>query len=99
MDDLKIVVGFFGGLTWMFCQVMFAALVYVPFLVTRKIWRWYRLPQRKRDAINANQRVAIEYGWHQVETLIQAELLAHGLTDTPEHRARLKSTRLRLRGR
>lgn len=78
--------------------ILFAFGLYVPFLVARKIWRWYRLPQHRRDAINANQRVAIEHGWDRVETLVQAELAAHQLLDTPENRVRLNSSRARRKG-
>lgn len=97
MDDLKIVFGFLGSLLWGVCQMMFAGLVLVPFLVARKIWRWQRLPQAKRDAINANERVAIDHGWNQVELLVQAELIAHGLPDTPANRARLNAGKVRRR--
>lgn len=85
--SLRILLSFLAMPLWV--VVMFWAGI--PFLVLRRIYRWYRLPQVQRDAINANRAIAHRYGWQQVETVIKAELLAHGLPDTPANRARLNS--------
>lgn len=77
--------------------LMYWTCVLAPLLVLRKIWRWYRLPQHKRDAINANERVAWEHSWDGVEAIIKAELLMHGLPDTPANRAKLNSRKIRRR--
>jgi hypothetical protein len=77
--------------------LMYWLLVLTPLLVVRKIWRWYRLPQHRRDAINANERVAWDHNWDAVDTLVRAELIAHGLPDTPANRAKLNSRKIRRR--
>jgi hypothetical protein len=77
--------------------LMYWLCVLTPFLVVRKIWRWYRLPQHKRDAINANKAVAWQHNWDGVEALVRAELIAHGLPDTPANRAKLNSGKTRRR--
>lgn len=77
--------------------VFFTFCFHLPFLVARRIWRWYQLPQHKRDAINANERVAWEHSWDGVEAIVKAELLMHGLPDTPANRARLNSHKIRRR--
>jgi|GEM_PF-4650175 len=77
--------------------LMYWLTVLAPLLVLRKIWRWYRLPQHKRDAINANEQVAWDHNWDAVDTLVRAELIAHGLPDTPANRAKLNSRKIRRR--
>jgi hypothetical protein len=71
---------------------LWAALVWIPFLVLRKVVRWYRLPQHERDAINARSRRKLEADWEHVEQVIQDELRGHRLIDTPENRVRINST-------
>lgn len=95
-DEVTILRGFLSLLA-MPIVVMFMLCVELPFLVARKIWRWYRLPQHRRDAINANEQVAWDHSWEGVETLVRAELIAHGLPDTPANRAKLNSRRIRRR--
>jgi len=73
--------------------LLFTFYVHVPFLIARKIWRWYRLPLEQRLAIRAKEREQFERSWEEVEAIIRAELIAHGLPDTPANRARLNSTR------
>lgn len=67
--------------------------VLAPLLVVRKIWRWYRLPLEQRLAIRAKEREQFERRWEEVEVILKAELIAHGLPDTPANRARLNSAR------
>lgn len=71
---------------------LWTAMVRIPLLVLRKVVRWYRLPQHQRDAINVESRRKREADWEQVEQVIQAELRAHRLMDTPENRVRINST-------
>ena len=71
---------------------LWTAMVWIPFLLLRKVVRWYRLPQHERDVINTESRRKLEADWVQVERVIQAELRAHRLMDTPENRVRINST-------
>lgn len=66
-----------------------AALILPPYWIARELWRWYRRPRAERDAITAQEHAARNGDWERVQTAIRAELLAHGLPDTPENRARL----------
>jgi len=91
-DDNRVILRGCLQLLAMPFMVLWAALVWVPFLVLRKVVRWYRLPQHERDAINAESRRKLEADWEQVEQVIQAELRAHRLMDTPENRVRINST-------
>ena len=77
--------------------ILWTGLVWVPFLVLRKVVRWYRLPLHQREAINAESRRKLEADWDRVEQIIQAELRAHRLMDTPENRVRINSTMQRRR--
>jgi hypothetical protein len=79
-------------------SILVGAFVLLPFYLARRLLRWYRLPQWKRDAINRESRLATEHGWQQVENLIRTELIIHKLADTPENRVKLNSTRSRRRG-
>lgn len=72
--------------------LLFTFYVHVPFLVARKIWRWYRLPLDQRLAVRAKEREQFERRWAEVETITTAELIAHGLPNTPANRARLNSS-------
>lgn len=72
-------------------------LVYVPFCIVRHVFRWYQMPQWKRDSINARSRAEKEHAYEQVEAAIRAELLAHRLMDTPQNRTRINSTMQRRR--
>jgi hypothetical protein len=91
----------FLQLAWVLARMtawfLLTFLVVIPFYVARSLFRWWRLPQWKRDAINRESRLATEHGWEQVENVIRAELMAHGLRDTPENRVKLNSTRSRRR--
>jgi hypothetical protein len=73
-------------------MIWWAALVWIPFLVIRKVVRWYQLPRHQREAINAESRRRREAGWEQVESCMQRQLRAHGLMDMPENRVRINST-------
>jgi hypothetical protein len=89
-DDRVILRGCLQLLAFPFF-LMWGALVLLPFLVLRKVVRWYRLPQHERDAINARERAKRLRDYEQLEAIIQAELRAHRLMDTPENRVRIKS--------
>jgi len=77
---------------------LWTAMVWIPFQMLRKVVRWYRLPQHKRDAINVESRRKLKADWEQVEQVIKAELRAHRLMDTPENRVRINSAMQKRRG-
>lgn len=73
-------------------------LVIVPYSVARHLIRWYQLPRWKRESINARARAEVGYTYEKVDAAIRAELLAHGLMDTPANRGRInRSARRRLK--
>ena len=77
--------------------LLFMFGVELPFLVARKIWRWYRLPLEQRLAIRAKERKEFEQKWEEIEAITKTELLMHGLPDTPANRAILNSGKARRR--
>jgi hypothetical protein len=95
-DDATILRGCLSLVAMPF-WLLFTVYLHLPFLIARRIWRWYRLPQHKRDAINANEQVAWDHNWEGVDALVRAELIAHGLPDTPANRAKLSSGKIRRR--
>jgi hypothetical protein len=90
-----------GALIWSLLQVLgfFLSifLVQLPFNVARHLVRWYQLPLWKRNSINERTRCRKEFTYEQVEAAIRAELIAHGLMDTPANRTRINSAMQRRR--
>jgi hypothetical protein len=72
-------------------QALYAAMVLVPLMIIGNVWRWYRTPvsvRRRKEAAEQRRSAA---AWDAIEQATRAELLAHGLIDTPENRVRLRS--------
>lgn len=80
-------------------QVLFAGFVVVPFLILRNAWRWYRTPLHIRQRKQAAEQRRSAAAWVAIEHATRAELLAHGLMDTPENRVRLHHSGRRRSGR
>lgn len=72
-----------------------AAFVVVPCWVATSWWRWHRAGAKVHDRVTRQRRDQAVAAWQAIDAATRAELLAHGLMDTPENRARLRSSRRR----
>lgn len=77
------------------CVAVFAGFVLVPYWAASSWWRWHRAGAKVHDRVARQRRDQAVAAWQAIDAATRAELLAHGLMDTPENRARLRSSRRR----
>lgn len=60
-----------------------------PALLLIELWRWLRLGPKGRAQAKAQRQAKIEARSRRFDAVVKAHLVAHGLPDNPENRARV----------